>query len=241
MTVAFYFSERCFVDSCGDGAAGAWISRDSQAAMDGAANACEANTTRQGSCSFGGRTFVSCKPGDGPKWAALAVYDDRKETLTDGEAIGYATQSDAEQAAVSNCGQQGCHAVWSQVICKDDSKTNAGPTVSPLNSCLSLVMPRSDFYGDTVSIRNNCPQKVHAMVFPLNENSDSCYDTTCEATSLDIDANSTAPTSKTNYWLRASGGGAKFDACPAGYTPVDPNGQRPTSGSQQFVCSTTKK
>jgi len=109
-----------------------------------------------------------------------------------------------------------------------------------MNGCLSLVAPQDDFYGATVSIRNNCPQKVYAIVFPLNENSDSCYDNTCEATELGIDANSTAPTYKTNYWLRVSGGGAKFDACPAGYTPVGPNGQRPTSGSQQFVCTPAK-
>lgn len=128
MTVAFSFSKRCLQDSCGDGAWGADIEKDSQAAIDGSANSCESNTSRKGSCGVGngGRYFVQCRPGDPPKWVALAIYDDGSENLVDGEAIAYPTQTAAEQAAVSNCGQQGCHAVWSRVICKNDSESNAG-------------------------------------------------------------------------------------------------------------------
>jgi len=127
MTVAFSFSKRCLQDSCGDGAWGADIERDSQAAIDGSGNLCESNTTRKGSCGSGngGRYFVQCKPGDSPKWAALAIYDDGTENFVDGEAIGYAMKEAAEQAAVNDCGQQGCHAVWSHVICMNDL-TNAG-------------------------------------------------------------------------------------------------------------------
>jgi len=128
VAVAFSFSERCLQDSCGDGAWGASVNRDSQSAIDSSANTCEANTTRKGSCgsSNGGRYFVQCKPGGAPKWAALAIYDDGTESLTDGEAIGYLTRDAAGQAAIANCNHDGCHVVWSEVICKGDLETKAG-------------------------------------------------------------------------------------------------------------------
>lgn len=131
-TVAFSFSERCLRDSCGDGAWGADIERDSQAAIDGSAKACEASTTREGSCGTGngGRYFVACKSGEQPKWAALAIYDDGSENLTDGEAIAYSTKPDAEEAAVSNCNHSGCHVVWSQPIDCGNEAQHAGGTYS---------------------------------------------------------------------------------------------------------------
>jgi hypothetical protein len=125
MTVAFSFSERCLRDECGDGAWGASINRDSNAAIQGAQDACLSKTARHG-CNTGGRYFIQCKPEDGPKWAALAIYDDQMEKLSDGEAMGYDTQSAAEQWAISNCHLSGCTAVWSQLICGNDQALQHG-------------------------------------------------------------------------------------------------------------------
>lgn len=128
VTVAFSFSKRCLRDNCGDGAWGASIDRDAQKAIDGSGNACASMTTRQGSCGVGngGRYFVQCKPGDGPKWAALALYDDQVESLTDGEGIGYNSEGAAQRAAVANCGRQGCHVVWSQSVDCGDRNVATG-------------------------------------------------------------------------------------------------------------------
>jgi hypothetical protein len=125
MTVAFSFSERCLRDECGDGAWGAAINRDSNGAIQAAQDGCLSMTTRHG-CNTGGRYFIQCKPGDGPKWVALAIYDDQVEELSDGEAMGYDTQATAEQWAVSNCHLAGCHVVWSQAIqCGEEETTGS--------------------------------------------------------------------------------------------------------------------
>jgi hypothetical protein len=124
VTVAFSFSERCLRDECGDGAWGAAINRDSNGAIRSAQDGCLSMTTRHG-CNTGGRYFLQCKPGDGPKWVALAIYDDQLEKLSDGEAMGYDTQAAAEQWAVSNCHRDGCHVVWSQAVDCSNSQLKA--------------------------------------------------------------------------------------------------------------------
>jgi hypothetical protein len=143
VTVAFSFSKRCLRDECGDGAWGAAIDRDSNGAIQSAQDRCLSMTTRHG-CNTGGRYFIQCKPGDGPKWVALAIYDDQVESLSDGEAMGYDTQAAAEQWAVSNCHRDGCHVVWSQAIkCgNDESASGSGSCTALVTASSSISMAR---------------------------------------------------------------------------------------------------
>jgi hypothetical protein len=115
--IAISFSKRCLKDSCGDGSFGVGVSSDLAEAQRRAADACAANTKRQGSCGLGG-AWPACRTDDKESWAALALYDDYRESLTDGEGIGYPTEASASEAALANCaiGLHACRVVWSQQI-----------------------------------------------------------------------------------------------------------------------------
>jgi TPR repeat protein len=241
MYVAFSFSKPGLDDFGGDGGWGAAVDTNQQAAINQAGDNCAAHSTRPDWCGIGnGGWSPVCRSAGDAKWVALAINnnDGIPADWTVGEAIGYDTLEGAARAATSNCGRRSCQVVWSQQVDCSVSSPSGGRTVSPMNSCLSLVAPGGRDI-DTIAIRNTCPQKIYTIIFPLSENSESC-DGGCAIYWLNIGANSTARTSKTYYWLRLSGGDVKFAACPVGYTPVGLNGQVITSGSQQFVCAAKK-
>jgi len=114
--VAFSFSSPGVDDFGGDGAWGAALNRNEQTAIDQAVNTCAGSSQRPDWCETDGRWPV-CQADGQPKWVALAINNDgTRQNWADGEAIGYETQSDAAQWAVSNCNHTGCHVVWSQAV-----------------------------------------------------------------------------------------------------------------------------
>lgn len=111
--VAFAFSmvSSIAVELSGNGAYGVGISTNSQAAIDEAMNRCAANVTPgMLGCSTAG-VFVGSRDGS-LRWYALAINTaarpaDNDHLWSDGEAIGYMSESDAEQNALALCQKPG--------------------------------------------------------------------------------------------------------------------------------------
>jgi hypothetical protein len=118
MFVAFSFSKLGLSDFGGDGAWGAAVDQNEQAAMDQSGNICAANSQRPNWCGVanGGR-YPVCRADGKTQWVALAINNDGTlENWANGEAVGYDTEYGAEQAAVGNCNHSGCHVVWSAPV-----------------------------------------------------------------------------------------------------------------------------
>jgi hypothetical protein len=145
-TVAFSFSNRCLHDGCGDGAWGGAVNNDTQGAINAASSLCSANTKR-GWCSFGGRFFVRCSTAGGEKWAALAILDDGYENLWHGEGIGFDSEDAAQRSAVSTCGHDGCHIVWSREVCGVGPDQALGECTARFDNQVTVTRAAGDLPG----------------------------------------------------------------------------------------------
>lgn len=129
--IAFSLSQRCLQDSCGDGKFGVGLGVTTGQAQRRAADTCAAATLRQGSCGNAG-TWPACRRDSKPSWAALAIYDDFRETMNDGEAVAYPDKASASAAAIKNCevGVHVCRIVWvDQIVCPPNANYGDGAAI----------------------------------------------------------------------------------------------------------------
>ena len=115
----------------GDGSWGAYVSADpiQQVALNTSEMECENKTSMPNSCGTAGLWPV-CRPGGGPRWVALAIYDDGVSVTNDGEGIGALSESDAERGALSTCSGV-CSVVWTKEVDCGSGAVGTGGSTTP--------------------------------------------------------------------------------------------------------------
>jgi hypothetical protein len=113
--IAFSISRRSLHNECGDGKYGVGISSSQQQAIVQAANICEANTSKQGSCSSAG-SYPACRTDKQDSWTAFAIFDNGYDKTEDGEAIAFPDKLSAGNNAWRDChvGLGQCNVVFNE-------------------------------------------------------------------------------------------------------------------------------